>query len=55
MKSFCEYSGEVINTQKSKLLFTKNCSDTISENILNSLNIKSGKNYGKYMMYTNIP
>ena len=52
MKSYYESSVQVINKKESKILFSKNCSDSISDNMSNKLSIKSRMNFGKYMGIT---
>lgn len=49
LNNFCSNSGQKVNTMKSLILFSKNCSDMGKNEIINHLNIKSTRDLSRYL------
>jgi len=49
MDTFCDSSGQTINTKKSKLIFSKNTPVNLNKWITKTLKIKNGNIFGKYL------
>lgn len=48
---FCNLSGQKINYQKSKIIFSTNCPQPLQDKIANFLNISISKQFGKYLSF----
>lgn len=51
LSNFCNWSGQSINLQKSKILFSNNCPNSTQKLLSSFFNIRKSNDFGKYLVF----